>query len=131
LGPANRAPRIDRVHGSERAVGPTLGALQAEGISDPVAAIVGFAARQTLANFVAGVMLAITQPIRVGDWITFEGHYGVVEDVRDFIEQAHQRGIRVERSCTCGAVLPGTVVGMRRWSSRRRRPNGRSRPCAR
>ena len=46
------------------------------------AAIIGFAARQTLANFVAGVMLAITQPIRVGDWVTFEGHYGVVEDVR-------------------------------------------------
>ena len=46
------------------------------------AAIVGFAARQTLANFVAGVMLAITQPIRVGDWITFEDHYGQVEDVR-------------------------------------------------
>ena len=46
------------------------------------AAIIGFAARQTLANFVAGVMLAITQPIRVGDWVTVEGHYGVVEDVR-------------------------------------------------
>ena len=26
-------------------------------------------------------MLAITQPIRVGDWVTFEGNYGVVEDV--------------------------------------------------
>jgi small-conductance mechanosensitive channel len=46
------------------------------------AAIIGFAARQTLANAVAGVMLAVTQPIRVGDWVTFEGHYGVVEDVR-------------------------------------------------
>jgi small-conductance mechanosensitive channel len=46
------------------------------------AAIIGFAARQTLANFVAGVMLAITQPIRVGDWVTFEDHYGVVEDIR-------------------------------------------------
>jgi small-conductance mechanosensitive channel len=46
------------------------------------AAIIGFAARQTLANFVAGIMLAITQPIRVGDWVTFDGHYGVVEDVR-------------------------------------------------
>ena len=45
------------------------------------AAIVGFAARQTLANFIAGIMLAITQPIRVGDWVTFEGNYGVVEDV--------------------------------------------------
>jgi small-conductance mechanosensitive channel len=46
------------------------------------AAIIGFAARQTLANFVAGVMLAITQPLRVGDWVTVEGHSGVVEDVR-------------------------------------------------
>jgi small-conductance mechanosensitive channel len=46
------------------------------------AAIIGFAARQTLANFVAGIMLAITQPIRVGDWVTFEDHYGVIEDMR-------------------------------------------------
>jgi small-conductance mechanosensitive channel len=46
------------------------------------AAIIGFAARQTLANVVAGVMLAVTQPIRVGDWITFDDHYGVVEDVQ-------------------------------------------------
>ena len=47
-----------------------------------VAAIIGFAARQTLANLVAGIMLAITQPLRVGDWVTLEEHYGVVEDVR-------------------------------------------------
>jgi small-conductance mechanosensitive channel len=46
------------------------------------AAVVGFAARQTLANFVAGVMLAITQPLRVGDWVFIEDQYGVVEDVR-------------------------------------------------
>jgi small-conductance mechanosensitive channel len=46
------------------------------------AAIVGFAAQRTLANFVAGVMLAISQPLRVGDWVSFEDHYGVVEDVR-------------------------------------------------
>jgi small-conductance mechanosensitive channel len=46
------------------------------------AAIIGFAARQTLANVVAGIMLAITQPLRVGDWVTVEDNYGVVEDVR-------------------------------------------------
>jgi len=45
------------------------------------AAIVGFAARQTLANLVAGVMLAITQPLRVGDWILFDDEYGMVEDI--------------------------------------------------
>ncbi|MEA2272075.1 MAG: hypothetical protein QOI98_783, partial [Solirubrobacteraceae bacterium] len=46
------------------------------------AAVIGFAARQTLANAVAGVMLAVTQPLRVGDHITFEGESGVVDDVR-------------------------------------------------
>ncbi|MDP8943814.1 MAG: mechanosensitive ion channel family protein [Actinomycetota bacterium] len=44
--------------------------------------VVGFAARQTLANAVAGVLIAVTQPIRIGDLVTFEGATGVVEDVR-------------------------------------------------
>src|SRR3954449_12406902 len=44
--------------------------------------VVGFAARQTLANVVAGVLLAITQPIRIGDLVTFEDETGVIEDVR-------------------------------------------------
>ena len=44
--------------------------------------VVGFAARATLANAVAGVLLAITQPIRIGDTVTFEGHTGTVEDIR-------------------------------------------------
>ena len=46
------------------------------------AAVVGFAAQRTLANVIAGVMLAITQPIRIGDLVTFEEHRGVVEDIR-------------------------------------------------
>jgi len=37
---------------------------------------------QTLANLVAGILLAITQPIRVGDLVTFQGETGTVEDVR-------------------------------------------------
>ena len=44
--------------------------------------VVGFAARQTLANGIAGILLAITQPIRIGDLVTFEGESGTVEDVR-------------------------------------------------
>ena len=44
--------------------------------------VVGFAARQTLANAVAGILLAISQPIRIGDLITFHGETGVVEDMR-------------------------------------------------
>jgi small-conductance mechanosensitive channel len=67
---------LSRVNGVDRLAASLLasGAI--------AAAILGFAARQTLANFVAGVMLAITQPLRVGDWVFFEDQYGVVEDIR-------------------------------------------------
>jgi small-conductance mechanosensitive channel len=44
--------------------------------------VVGFAARQTLANGIAGILLAITQPIRIGDLVTFEEQTGEVEDVK-------------------------------------------------
>jgi small-conductance mechanosensitive channel len=44
--------------------------------------VVGFAARQTLANAVAGILLAITQPIRIGDIVTFQEETGEVEDIR-------------------------------------------------
>lgn len=47
-----------------------------------IAAILGFAARQTLANLIAGVMLTITQPLRIGDRVTMEQETGTVEDVR-------------------------------------------------
>jgi small-conductance mechanosensitive channel len=44
--------------------------------------VVGFAARQTLANGIAGILLAITQPIRIGDLVTFEEETGEVEDMK-------------------------------------------------
>src|SRR3954447_3104795 len=45
------------------------------------AAVIGFAARQVLANAIAGLMIAVTQPIRIGDLVTFEGETGTVEDI--------------------------------------------------
>ena len=47
-----------------------------------VGIVVGFAARQTLANAIAGILLAVTQPIRIGDLVQFQGEVGVVEDIR-------------------------------------------------
>ena len=47
-----------------------------------IAAVVGFAARQTLANLIAGVMLTIAQPLRIGDQVMIQDQTGVVEDVR-------------------------------------------------
>ncbi|HEX9415884.1 MAG TPA: mechanosensitive ion channel domain-containing protein [Gaiellaceae bacterium] len=43
--------------------------------------VIGFAARSTLANFVAGILIAFTQPVRLGDRITFGGEEGVVEEI--------------------------------------------------
>lgn len=43
--------------------------------------VVGFAARQTLANMVAGILLAVTQPIRIGDTVTIADSTGRVDDL--------------------------------------------------
>ena len=43
--------------------------------------IVGFAAQHTIANMVAGVQLAVTQPIKIGDRISFEEVEGRVTDI--------------------------------------------------
>jgi small-conductance mechanosensitive channel len=46
-----------------------------------LAAIIGFAAQHTIANMVAGVQLAIAQPIKIGDQIEFEEVSGRVVDI--------------------------------------------------
>jgi small-conductance mechanosensitive channel len=43
--------------------------------------IVGFASQRTLGNFVAGLLIAITQPVRLGDRVTYAGEQGVIEDI--------------------------------------------------
>jgi len=43
--------------------------------------IVGFAAQHTIGNLVAGVQIAVSQPFRIGDRITFEEKEGRVTDI--------------------------------------------------
>ena len=43
--------------------------------------ILGFAAQRTIGNFIAGLLIAFTQPVRLGDEIEFEGTRGEVEEV--------------------------------------------------
>jgi small-conductance mechanosensitive channel len=43
--------------------------------------VIGFAARSTLANFVAGVMIAVNQPVRLGDRVQVGDADGLVEDI--------------------------------------------------
>ena len=46
-----------------------------------LAAIIGFAAQHTIANMVAGVQIAVSQPIKIGDRISFEEIDGRVTDI--------------------------------------------------
>lgn len=43
--------------------------------------VVGFAAQHTIANMVAGIQIAISQPFRIGDTIDFEEKDGRVTDI--------------------------------------------------
>ena len=46
-----------------------------------VGIVVGFASQRTLGNFVAGLLIAFTQPLRLGDTVTIEDTEGVVEEI--------------------------------------------------
>jgi len=55
------------------------GLLASAGIT---ALVVGFAARSVLANLVSGVIVALAQPLRIGDRVAIDDLEGVVEEVR-------------------------------------------------
>jgi len=43
--------------------------------------VIGFAARTTLGNFIAGVLIAFTQPVRLGDEVVMGEDAGTVEEI--------------------------------------------------
>jgi small-conductance mechanosensitive channel len=43
--------------------------------------VIGFASQRTIGNVVAGVLIAISQPLRLGDEVEVEGTKGVVEEI--------------------------------------------------
>ena len=43
--------------------------------------IIGFAAQKSLSNFLAGLQIAFTQPMRIDDVLVVEGEWGRVEDI--------------------------------------------------
>jgi small-conductance mechanosensitive channel len=57
------------------AAGTILGSAAVIGI------VVGLAAQNTLGNFIAGLMIAFTQPVRLGDHVEVGGAIGVVEEI--------------------------------------------------
>ena len=43
--------------------------------------VIGLAAQKTLSNFIAGILIAVSQPLRLGDLITIDGQSGRVEEI--------------------------------------------------
>jgi small-conductance mechanosensitive channel len=43
--------------------------------------VLGFAAQRTLGNVIAGIMIALAQPVRIGDRVEYGGSAGVVEEI--------------------------------------------------
>jgi small-conductance mechanosensitive channel len=63
--------------------------------------IIGFASQQTLGNFVAGLLIATTQPVRIGDRVSYAGEYGIVEEIGltyTFIRTVDRRRLVVPNS---------------------------------
>jgi small-conductance mechanosensitive channel len=59
----------------------SAGLLASAGVSGLV---VGFAARNALGNAVAGIIIAFSQPVRIGDDVEFRSERGTVEDIKLF-----------------------------------------------
>jgi small-conductance mechanosensitive channel len=62
-------PQIRAVAGGVLASGAVIGI------------VVGFASQRTLGNFVAGLLIALSQPLRLGDKVQVKGTWGVVEEI--------------------------------------------------
>ncbi len=63
--------------------------------------IIGLASQQTLGNFIAGILIATTQPVRIGDLVSYAGETGVVEEIGltyTFILTADRRRLVVPNS---------------------------------
>jgi small-conductance mechanosensitive channel len=63
--------------------------------------IIGLASQQTLGNFIAGILIATTQPVRIGDRVSYAGEAGVVEEIGltyTFIRTADRRRLIVPNS---------------------------------
>ena len=43
--------------------------------------VIGFAAQRPLANFVAGIVIAFSEPLRISDQVTVDGVEGIVEEI--------------------------------------------------
>ncbi len=79
-----------------------------------VGLVVGLAAQRPLANFVAGIVIAFTQPLRLGDTVTVDDVEGVVEEIGltyTFIKTAENKRLVIpNEKLASDTILNSTIV---------------------
>ncbi len=78
--------------------------------------IIGFASQQTLGNFVAGLLIATTQPVRIGDRVSYAGEDGVVEEIGltyTFIRTVDRRRLVVPNSKLASDTIVNSSIRSR------------------
>jgi small-conductance mechanosensitive channel len=78
--------------------------------------IIGFASQRTLGNFVAGLLIAITQPVRLGDRVSYAGESGVIEEIGltyTFIRTADQARLVVPNEKLASDTIRNSTIRSR------------------
>jgi small-conductance mechanosensitive channel len=79
-----------------------------------VALIIGFAAQTALSNFASGILIAIAQPLRIGDLVEVGGVSGVVEEIGltyTFIRlDSRERLVIPNAKLAADTILNSTIV---------------------
>ncbi len=87
-----------------------------------ISGVIGIAARAPLANLVSGVMIAFSQPVRLGDYISVEDVFGTVEEIRftyTYIRTPDNRRVVIPNEAFASQVVnnyslgsPGSMVAV-------------------
>ena len=87
-----------------------------------ISGVIGIAARAPLANLVSGVMIAFSQPVRLGDYISVDDVYGTVEEIRftyTYIRTPDNRRVVIPNEAFASQVVnnfsmgsPGSMVAV-------------------
>ena len=79
-----------------------------------ISVVMGIAARAPLANLVSGVMIAFSQPVRLGDYISVDDVYGTVEEIRftyTYIRTTDDRRVVIPNEAFASQVVNNFSMG--------------------
>ena len=94
-----------------------------------IAGVVGIAARAPIANLASGVMIAFSQPVRLGDYVSIDDVYGTVEEIRltyTYIRTVDNRRVVIPNEAFASKIVHNYSMGSARQHAVRRRSRCRS-----